>query len=508
MTNDTTRAERFVNAAWKSVDGASLAAFRVVFGLGVTIYAIKSLLRGEVRMIFVEPQYHFSYWGFEWLTPWPGNGMYLHFAALALSGLLVAAGIAYRVTSVVMALLFSFIFLSDRTAYLNHYYLMVLLCWMMTVIPADRVFAVDQWSGRVGNQWAGTKDRHSIESVPAWALWLVRFHIALPYFFGGVAKLSADWLQGQPMRMTLMQQPAVADLAEIVGTDFVVYLFSIGGMLFDLAVVPLLLWRPTRKLAFCLVLGFHLTNAFVFPIGVFPWLMIGATTIFFEPDWPRRLLRTEPISAAAAPVRVSRRQRAVLAVVCGYVVFHCLVPLRHLATASHPNWTERGHFFAWHMMLRGKRCGLRMYVTSPETGQTQPVNLRRYVTEYQYPKVGRDPEHMRQLAHMIADTMEKKTGLRMQVRAFALVSLNGRRAELLVDPTVDLAQRPATWTRPAWINELTEPVRREHWDVPLLEWEQALGLDAEAIIRQRNHSKPAERKSAASAVAQSCGRTL
>lgn len=497
MTTGTTRVERFVAAAWKPVDGASLAAFRVVFGLGVAVYAMKSLLRGEVRMIFVEPQYHFSYWGFEWIKPWPGNGMYLHFAALALSGLLVAAGVAYRVTSVVMALLFSFVFLCDRTAYLNHYYLMVLLCWMMTVIPADRVFAVD----RVGD--ARAVEPLSTHCVPAWALWLVRFHIGVPYFFGGVAKLSADWLQGQPMRMTLMQQPAVADLAQIVGTDFVVGLFSIGGMLFDLAVVPLLLWRPTRKLAFCLTLGFHLTNAFVFPIGVFPWLMMGATTIFFEPDWPRRWFRGPSAVAQAQHTCAGRRQQLILVAVCGYVAFHCLLPLRHLVTAGDPNWTERGHFFAWHMMLRGKRCGLRMYATSPETGQTLPVNLRQYVTEYQFPKVGRDPEHMRQLAHMIADTMQEKTGQRMEVRAFALVSLNGRRAELLVDPTVDLAQRPATWTMPEWINELTQPLRREHWDVPLLEWEQALGLDADAMIRQWKPSGPAELTSAASVAAQS-----
>lgn len=481
MTEADSKTERLIRAACNRVDGASLAVFRIVFGLGVAVYAIKGLVRGEVRMIFVDPEFHFSYWGFEWLKPWPGSGMYLHFAALAISGLLVAAGIAYRFSSIVLALLFSFVFLSDRTAYLNHYYLMVLLCWMMTVLPADRVFSVD----RIGQSGGSTRGTTGEAQVPHWAVWLVQFHIGVPYFFGGVAKLSADWLQGQPMRMTLMQQPLVASVAEVVGTDPVVYLFAVGGMLFDLAVVPALLWRPTRNVAFCLTLGFHLTNALVFPIGVFPWLMMGATTIFFEPDWPRRLLRLQPVTPAAVEICVSRRQRIMLGMVGCYLAFHCLLPLRHLVTAGDPNWTERGHFFAWHMMLRGKRCGLRMYVTDPETGRTAPVDLRNFVTEYQFPKVGRDPEHIRQLAHMIAASVEQKRNRRVEVRAFALVSLNGRKAELLVDPTVDLASQPATWTLPAWINELHEPLLKQHWDVPLLEWEEALGMDAEAMVRVR-----------------------
>lgn len=463
--------DSFQTSAQRPVDGSSLAVFRIVFGMAMTVYAVKAIVFGEVRGIFVAPVHHFSYWGFSWLRPWPGNGMYLHFVALAVSGLLVSAGVAYRLSSVAMALLFSFVFLCERTAYLNHYYLMLLICWMLVWLPADRALSIDKLG------------RQDTVLVPAWNVWFAQFHVGLPYFFGGVAKVSADWLQGQPMRMTLASLGVTEKVAGMMPPEAVVQLFSIGGMLFDLTIVPALLWRRTRKTAFVLVLLFHLINASVFPIGVFPWLMIAATAVFFEPDWPRRFLPGSRKNAPAEPTAQTQQQRIIVSLACCYAVVHCVLPVRHFLNAGDPNWTERGHFFSWHMMLRGKRCGLRMYVTDTETGKAQSVDLRGLVTPYQFPKVGRDPEHIRQLAHLIADSVEKKTGQRMAVHAFALVSLNGRQAELLVDPTVDLASEPASWSFPAWINELRGPLLKEHWDVPLLEWENELGLDADAIVR-------------------------
>ena len=299
------------------------------------------------------------------------------------------------------------------------------------------------------------------------------------------------------MRMTLSQQGWFESASQIMGSDTIIMLFAIGGLVFDLIIVPALLFHRTRMVAFCVATMFHLTNAFVFPIGVFPWLMIGATTIFFRPDWPRRLFshqadESQTATTDVSPVSVypqtpapreladvtwTARQKQILAGLSLCVLFHCVVPLRHLFTTGNPSWTERGHFFAWHMMLRGKRCGLRMYVTDKSTGQTVPADLRQYITAYQYPKVGRDPEHIRQLAHMIASSTDRS----VEVRALAIVSLNGREAELLVDPLVNLAAEGPSWTHPAWIRQLTNPLLRDHWNVPLLQWESALGIDCREL---------------------------
>jgi hypothetical protein len=49
------------------------------------------------------------------------------------------------------------------------------------------------------------------------------------------------------------------------------------------------------------VVVFHVLTSVLFPIGIFPWLMIALTPIFFDPSWPRRWLggaaRRAPIAS-------------------------------------------------------------------------------------------------------------------------------------------------------------------------------------------------------------------
>ncbi|MDB6039064.1 MAG: Vitamin K-dependent gamma-carboxylase [Verrucomicrobiales bacterium] len=64
-------------------------------------------------------------------------------------------------------------------------------------------------------------------------------------------------------------------------------LITYGGLLFDLFIVLFLLWRRTRPCAFIVAIAFHLTNNWLFDIGIFPWLAIVLTSLFFAPDWLR-----------------------------------------------------------------------------------------------------------------------------------------------------------------------------------------------------------------------------
>ena len=119
--------------------------------------------------------------------------MYWHFAALAVLALCVAAGFYYRVSTVLLCLGFIHIFLAEKGAFQNHFYLLCLLSLLMIFLPAHRAFSIDALRGRVA---------HSA-TAPVWTLWLLRGQVALVYFYGGVAKLNADWLQGEPMRLWL-----------------------------------------------------------------------------------------------------------------------------------------------------------------------------------------------------------------------------------------------------------------------------------------------------------------
>jgi hypothetical protein len=320
--------------------------------------------------------------------------------------------------------------------------------------------------------------------VPAWTLWLLRFQFAVPYFFGGIAKINADWLRGQPMRTTLSHMtdhPWVANFP--FDREVMVQFICWGGLVFDLAIVPLLLYRKTRIFGFVLACMFHISNHFLWNIGIFPWLMIVATTVFFEPDWPRQLWRKlrrdtgSENTTTPAPAQLSWKQRLIVGAFFGWVAIQVLVPLRVFVLPGNPSWSEYTHHFSWHMLLRAKLTGLRVYATDPATGQSGTIDLRNYLSLRQLRVVGRDPRMIHQLCLFISDDLEQKGFKDVELRVLALAALNGRRPQPLIDPTVDLAKEARDLSYPDWIVDLYEPYRHDAWEYPMAEWEQRLELE-------------------------------
>src|SRR5262249_45404219 len=121
----------------------SLAAFRVAFGLVLAFGAVRFVLRGWVRSLYLEPSYHFSYGPLSFVRP-PGDALtYALFARLVVSALCVAAGLFFRVAAAAFFLLFTYAELMERATYLNHYYLVSLLALLLAVSPAGRAFSLD-----------------------------------------------------------------------------------------------------------------------------------------------------------------------------------------------------------------------------------------------------------------------------------------------------------------------------------------------------------------------------
>ncbi len=232
----------------------------------------------KITANYYQPSFLFPYFGFDWLQPWPGRGLHLHFVITLIASLGMLFGVFYRFSSIVFAIGFIYIAMLDKATYQNHYYLFCLLAILFAVCPADRAFSFD--AHRLKRS----------DMIPRWVLWIFQFQIGLVYFFGGVAKINADWLHGFPMREVLASEQDHLIIGPFCQQPWFVFAFVWGGMLFDLFIVPLLMYSRTRPWAYLMTLGFHLMNASLFQIGVFPWAMIFLTTIFFLPDWPRRWL--------------------------------------------------------------------------------------------------------------------------------------------------------------------------------------------------------------------------
>src|SRR5687768_8834522 len=123
-------------------DATGLVAFRVLFGLLMAVSTARFLLNGWVDAFFVRPEFHFKYWGFGWVEAWPAWGMYAHFVLLFALSVMIAIGAFYRVAIVLFFLAFSYVQLIDVTNYLNHYYLVSLLAFLMCFLPLERAGSV------------------------------------------------------------------------------------------------------------------------------------------------------------------------------------------------------------------------------------------------------------------------------------------------------------------------------------------------------------------------------
>jgi vitamin K-dependent gamma-carboxylase len=441
---------RLIRGLDRPVDAASCAAFRVLFGALLLVSTLRFLGHGWVAEYYRAPQLFFHYWGFAWLRPWPGSGMYLHYAALALASALVLLGLGYRAACAIFALGFAYAHFCDKATYLNHYYLITLLSALCACLPLDRMYSL-----RVHRK---PGDRRG--QVRAWALYLLRFQVAVVYLFGGIGKLNRDWLlHGEPLRIWLAADGDLPLIGRYLGQPGVALAFSWAGALFDLSIVPLLSWRRTRCAAYAVLVGFHALTAALFHIGMFPWIMIAAATLFFEPSWPRALIHRwagkgggppddlEP-GIAGAPLGPKGRLLA-----AGYALVQIGLPLRSALYPGNTLWSEEGFRFAWKVMLIEKSAALEFKVVDAQ-GRRYYVDPGDYLTPFQARMAATQPDMILQLAQEIARDFRGRGHNGVRVYADAEVSFNGRLRRRMIDPAIDLAAErdslaPKRWILPA-----------------------------------------------------------
>ena len=465
---------RMHQAAFMPCDASSLAVFRMALGLSISWFAWDTLASPSLNHDYIKPAIHLTFYGFDWVRPWPGHWMTLHFIVLLIASAGFTLGLCYRMSAIVMWFAFTHVFLIERTLYNNHYYLTSLLAGLSIFLPMQRVWSLDVLR----------TEGSASQTAPMWTVWLLRFQLSVVYFFGGIAKLDADWLAGQPMRMWLTAK-ADKSLFEVVAhSEWLVLAFVWGGLLIDLLAAPGLLWRRTRFLTMCVLTVFHLINSQFFTIGFFPWLMMLANTIFFVPDWPRRLAgiprfaRSETVSAS---YDLSPRHRLGTAAVMVFVVIQLVLPFRHLAYPGNPSWTEQGQLFAWRMMLRQKTTAIRFFGHDPGTGRQGVLDVRPFLNPRQMAAMSRDPDLIVQFAQKLEEYHVRHGVPRLEIRVKAYVSLNGRKPQLLIDPAVDLTQVSRGERCASWILPLTEPLRHNAWDVPIDQWEKQIAPPQQSV---------------------------
>lgn len=411
------------------VDAASLAAFRIAFG-AVMLFAVgRYFAYGWIDSLYLRPTFFFTYPGFAWVRPWPAAAMYAHFVVLGVLALGIFVGWRTRTCTALFALGFTWVHLIDKSYYLNHYYLVSVLAALMTLLPLGATASLD----------AARNPARASDLVPAWTVWVLRAQLGLVYFYGGVAKLNADWIvAAQPLRIWLAASGDVPLLGPLLEQPWAAWLFSWSGVAFDLGIVPLLLWRRTRGAAYALVVVFHVLTSLLFPIGIFPWLMIGLTPIFLDPAWPRQLLGRARRNERVADIPF---ERPVLAALALHLVVQLVVPLRLFVATDDVAWTERGFRFAWRVMAMEKAGLATFRVRDPASGAVRVVDPRAELTKLQATMMATQPDMIADYARHLAAEERRAGRGEVEVRADVFVTLNGRPSRRFVDPDADLAHR-------------------------------------------------------------------
>ncbi len=443
----------FARRLQQPVDGAWLAAFRVMFGATMAVSMWRFIANDWVNRFYVEPRFFFKYWGFSWIEPLPGAALDALLWALVVLALGIAAGVAFRACALLFALGLSYLQLIDVSTYLNHYYLAGLLAWLLALSPAGRVSSVDDWLAR---SWVG---RSRNDTVALGWLYLFRFQIALVYGFAALAKLQPDWLlHAQPLRIWLGASVELPLLGRMLALPGVPLLLSWCGFLFDATIVAWLSFPRTRPFAYAVLLLFHALTRLLFPIGMFPVIMSVAALVFFDPNWPRRWLGRWAKPAATSGEPPVERSRPAATLLLGLGVAYCalqlVLPLRFLAYGGDVLWHEQGMRFSWRVMVRAKGGSTTFIVTNPSTHRTWYVSPSEYLTPLQESEMVSQPDLILQLARHIRDDARRRGLGPVEVRVDARASLNGRRSAPLIDPLVDLASmhdglRPQPWILPA-----------------------------------------------------------
>lgn len=413
---------------FSKTDNSPLVAFRIFFGFLMALHSILAITEGQVYRNFIAPPFTFTYIGWEFLGLLAGQGMYICFGLMALAGFCVMVGYRYRLSALVLASLWTGVYLMQKVDYNNHYYLMVLLGWFMVICPAGSRFSANAAMGL-------TKGSNE---CPSWVIWLFLFQISVVYFFAAISKLDKDWISGRFLEIMFSRYRDHQYLGFLYGSKWFCIFIAYAGFLFDLLIVPALFWKRTRTLALIASVMFHLFNSYTFRIGIFPYLGLSLTVFFF------RKIKFIPEAASVhqefnAVPGIQSRQKIIFYGLLLYAVLQLFLPLRHFLYPGNVFWTDEGYRMSWKMMGRTKSGTVLFKVTDVTGKLIRYVDPEEELSPTHRMWLAGSPDMIWQYAQRVASANKRHYADELKVYAISSVSLNRRPYRPLVDSTINLA---------------------------------------------------------------------
>lgn len=406
--------------------------------------------KGWIEKIYIEPSFHFTYYGFEWVKPL-GDKIYILFILCAISSALIAIGLKYKLAIITFFLSFTYIELLEKTIYLNHYYFICVLSFLLIFLPLNSSFSIDNL---INNKKSN--------SVPRWTIDSIKLMLGIVYIYAGLAKINSDWLlQALPLKIWLPSKYDLPIIGEtLMQENWVHFAMSWGGMLYDLLIPFLLLYKRTRTFAFLLVVFFHVFTRVLFPIGVFPYIMIISALIFFDAKFHKKIINIlkkiiNPISKRLSQINIQNvkfySNKKIIWVLAIFFILQLTIPLRHLSYNGNIMWHEQGYRFSWRVMLMEKIGYTTFKILDNDKNQFFYVQNEEFLTSYQEKQMSFQPDFILEYAHFLGKHFKSKGFENIEVFAESYVSLNGRRSQMYIDPEINLLNIKDSFKNKYWI---------------------------------------------------------
>lgn len=417
---------------FQRIDNSQLIIFRIFFGILVALECYGAIFTGWIKKTLVEPKFTFNFIGFNWLQPLPGNGMYFYFFAMGTLGVCIALGYKYRFSIISFFLLWSAVYLMQKTSYNNHYYLLALISLIMCFLPAGRSNSLD------------VKFKPSLQSYSmfSYVRWIIVAQLFIVYTYASIAKMYGDWIDFGMLKILMQNKADYYVIGGLLQQHSVHVLMGIFGILFDLLIVPALLYKRTRKVAFFLSIFFHLFNSIVFQIGIFPFLSLAFSVFFFEPETIRKIFFKKEPSCTNDLIKPTSISHILIGMLSVYLVIQVILPVRHHFIADNVLWTEEGHRLSWRMMLRSRRGSIHFRVVNNETGEATLVKQEMYLTPKQKARVAAYPDFIWQFAQHLKKEYKEKGEVVSVYAINSKISINARPMKAFINPEIDLANTP------------------------------------------------------------------
>lgn len=417
---------------FRKIDNSPLLIFRIFFGILIACECFGAILTGWVKKNLVEPRFTFPFIDFDWLEVLSGPGLYLYFFMMGLLGISIALGYKYRFSIISFTVLWTVVYLMQKTAYNNHYYLLILISFFMCFFPADKNYSLN----------TKLHPERKSDSMYSYVKWIIVFQLLIVYVYASFAKLYGDWLDFGMIKILMQSRADYPIIGDILQQHWVHQIIGTFGILFDLLIIPALLWKPTRKIAFFLSIFFHVFNSAVFQIGIFPYLSLAFTVFFFEAETIRKIFFKSKKTFSTHEIAIPKYKNGILLVLGIYFLIQILLPVRHYVIKDNVLWTEEGHRLSWRMMLRSRSGKGEFKLVNNSTGEHKIIKTEDYLNKGQLRKVFAYPDFAWQFANYLKKE-HAKNGENISVYLEqSKLSVNGRPYAPFIDSKTDLANTP------------------------------------------------------------------